>query len=217
MKLFLFTCILSLFLSLSFVYARKHQDLFEYYTNKQFDKLATRLEQLEDNAQNDPEVLFFNTVLTDNGDSAFQIYERLYIQSLGRVKNLAAEKLAEYYYARGFYIKSSEYEKFAKTYIPIKTSEVLKSGDNNIETEIELKPKSTYKIQVGAFGVIDNANDLAEFLRGKNLEVSVVNREVGENNLFCVWVEGGSDFISTEDIANDIKKKYQLSYRIVKP
>jgi hypothetical protein len=217
MKLFLFTCILFLFLSLSFVSAQKHQDLFEYYTNNQFDDLATRIEQLEDNAQNDPEVLFFSTVLTDNGDTAFSIYERLFIQSHGLVKKLAAEKLAEYYYARGFYVKSSEYVKYAKTFIPVKTTGVVKSGDNTNEKKTELKSKSIYKIQVGAFGVIDNANDLAGFLRGKKLEVSVVTRKVGGNNLFCVWVEGGSDFKNSEDIAVEIKKKYKLSYQIVKP
>ena len=217
MKLILFTCFLSLCLSFSIVSAQKHQDLFEYYENKQIDKLTTRIQQLKNNAQNDPEVMFFSTVLTDNGDAAFSIYERLFIQSRGIVKNLAAEKLAEFYYARGFYIKSSEYEKFAKTYIPLKTIEVVKSGDNTREKKIEQRSKSIYKIQVGAFSVIDNANDLAGFLRGKKMEVSVVTRKVGGNNLYCVWVEGGSDFKSTEDIAVEIKKKYKLSYRIVKP
>ncbi|MHA1988896.1 MAG: hypothetical protein ACW98D_19940, partial [Promethearchaeota archaeon] len=112
------------------VSAQNHLDLFEYYANKQIDKLETRVQQLEKNLKNDPEVLFFSTVLTDNGDKAFSIYERLFIQSHGPLKNLAAEKLAEYYYARGFYIKSKEYEKYAKTYIPVKTTEPLKSGDN---------------------------------------------------------------------------------------
>ena len=105
------------------------------------------------------------------------------------IKKLAAEKLAEYYYALGFYIKSSEYAKFAKTYIPVKTTEIVKSGDNYSENKIELRSKSIYKIQVGAFGVIDNAKDLASFLKGKKWEVSVVTRKVGGTNLFCVWVK----------------------------
>jgi hypothetical protein len=196
------------------VSAQNHLDLFEYYANKQIDKLEIRVQQLEKNLKNDPEVLFFSTVLTDNGDKAFSIYERLFIQSHGPLKNLAAEKLAEYYYARGFYIKSKEYEKYAKTYIPVKTTEPLKSGDNNKESN---RSGSIYKIQVGAFGVIENANDLAGYLQGKKLEVSVVNRNVSGSMLYCVWVEGGSDFKNTENIAKEIKKKYQLSYRIVKP
>jgi hypothetical protein len=217
MKIFFLTLILSLFLSTSILFAQEHQDLFEYYANRQIDKLETRIEQLGNIAQNDPEVLFFRTILTNNGDNAFLIYERLFKQSRGPLKKLVAEKLAEYYYARGFYIKSSKFENIAKAYIPVKTTEKIKSGDNIRESKIERSTKSIYKIQVGAFSVIENANDLASFLKGKKLEVSVVNRNVSGNNLYCVWVEGGSSFESTENIAKEINKRYQLSYRIVKP
>ncbi len=217
MKIFFLTLILSLLFSISILPAQEHQDLFEYYANRQIDKLETRIEQLGNIAHNDPEVLFFSTVLINNGDNAFSIYERLFKQSRGPLKNLVAEKLAEYYYARGFYVKSSEFENIAKTYIPVKTTEKIKSGDNIREYKTERSTKSIYKIQVGAFSVIENANELASFLKGKKLEVSVVNRNVSGNNLYCVWVEGGSSFESTENIAKEIKKKYQLSYRIVKP
>ena len=217
MKSFLFTWILSLIFSLSVVSAQKHQELFDYYATKQIDKLTSRVKQLDNSTQNDPEVLFFTTVLNDNGDNAFTIYERLFIQSHGLLKNFAAEKLAEYYYALGFYVKSAEYRKFVKTYIPVKTIEVVKSGDNTKESKTEHSTNSIYKIQVGAFGVVENANDLARFLKGEKLEVSVVNRNVSGSILYCVWVEGGVDFEKTEYIAEGIKKKYQLSYRIVKP
>jgi len=217
MKILLITFILSFFLSNSIVSAQKHQDLFDFYANKQIDKLESRIQQLANIANDDQEVLFFRTVLSDNGDTAFSIYEQLFIQSHGPLKKLVSEKLAEYYYARGFYIKSSEYEKIALTYIPLKTTEVLKSGDNIIKSRSEPDTKPIYKIQVGAFGIIENANDLAGFLQGKKLEVNVVSRNVGGNTLYCVWVEGASSFESTENIAEEIKEKYQLSYRIVQP
>lgn len=217
MKLFIFTWILFLLISNSILSAQKHQELFDYYANRQIDKLEIRIKKLNDSTQNDLEVLFFSTVLADNGDNAFSIYERIFGQSRGPLKNLAAEKLAEYYYARGFYVKSSDFKNIAITYIPIKTTEDIISGDNTIESKIEQSTKSIYMIQVGAFGVVDNANDLASFLKGKKVNVSVVSRNVGGNNLYCVWVEGGSDFKSTENIAEKIKKKYQLSYRIIKP
>lgn len=217
MKSFLFTWILSFLFSISSVSAQKHQDLYDYYASKQFDKLNSRVKQLEKNTQNDAEVLFFKTVLNDNGDNAFSVYERLFIQSRGILKKLSAEKLSQYYYARGFYVKSAEYERFAATYIPVKTTEVVKSGDNTKERKTEQSTPSIYKIQVGAFGVVENANDLASFLKSKKLEASVVNRNIGGNILYCVWVEGGSDIKKTENIAKDIKKKYQLSYRIIKP
>jgi hypothetical protein len=217
MKLFFLTLVLSLILSISIVYAQKHQDLFKYYENRQIDKLEIRIQKLGNTGQNDPEILFFSTVLSDNGDNAFAVYERLFKQSEGPLKNLVAQKLAEYYYARGFYVKSSEFKNIANTYIPVKTTEEIKSGDNTRESHNEQRIASIYKIQVGAFGVRENANDLASFIKGKKLEVSVVTRNVDGKNLYCVWVEGGSNLGSTEKIAEDIKKKYHLSYRIVKP
>jgi len=217
MKLFFSTLILSLVFSISTVSAQQHRDLFEYYGNRQVDKLKNRIQQLGNTSQNDSEILFFRTVLTDNGDNAFSVYDRLFKQSHGPLRNLIAGKLAEYYYARGFYVKSSEFENIAKAYIPVKTTDETKSGDNIEESKTERSTASIYKIQVGAFGIIDNANDLANFLEGKKLEVTVVSRNVSGKILYCVWVEGGSNFNSTEEIAEEIKKKYQLSYRIVKP
>jgi hypothetical protein len=176
-----------------------------------------RIGELEDTIQNDPELLFFKTILSDNGDNAFQIYERLFKQSSSPLKNLSAQKLSEYYFARGFYVKSSEYKKIAKTYIPIKTSEDIKSGDNSKKNTREKIGTSIYKIQVGAFGVRENADDLVSFLKGKNLDANIVDRIVDGTRLYCVWVEGAANLESTERIAEDIKMKYRLSYRIVEP
>jgi hypothetical protein len=69
---------------------------------------------------------------------------------------------------------------------------------------------------VGAFSVIKNARDLVQFLKGKNILADVVERKVGANNLFCVWVKGKKNFEETEKIAKDIKKNYKLSYRIIR-
>jgi hypothetical protein len=217
MKSILIILFLFFYLAHSAVSAQKHQDLFTYYKNRQIEKLESRIQQLKNADQTDPEILFFSTVLSENGQSAFTVYDRLYKQSKGPLKNLAAEKLAEYYFARGFYVKSSEYKNIAKTYIPVKTIEESKVGDNKKVRKTDQKDTSIYKIQVGAFGVRENAKDLASFLRGKKMVVSVVTREVDGKDLYCVWVTGGSSLESTEDMAEEIKKKYRLSYRILKP
>jgi hypothetical protein len=217
MRLIFTILILSFSLFNSIVSAQKHQDLFDYYSSKQIENLELRIKQLEGSGNNDPELQFFRAVISDNGDNAFQIYERLFKQSEGPLKNLTAQKLAEYYYARGFYIRSSEYEKIAKTYIPVKTTESVKTGDNTNNYKAKKPTTPIYQIQVGAFGVRKNADDLARFLGNKKLRVSVVNREVDGTDLFCVWVEGKSNLDDTEKVANEIKKKYSLSYRIIKP
>ena len=217
MRLSFYILIISSFLCLSVVSAQIHQDLYTYYLNRQINKLEERLTQLEKTSKNHPEILFFRTALSDNGDDAFNVYERLFIQSKGPLKNLSAQKLSEYYFARGFYVKSSEYKKIAKTYIPVKTTESANSGDNIVENKTETRTTSTYNIQVGAFGIRDNADELADYLKGKQVKVSVVKREIDGKQLYCVWVEGGSDLDSTKDIADELKRKYRLSYRILKP
>jgi hypothetical protein len=217
MRLFTFILLLSILLQIPSVFAQKHQDLFTYYSNRKIDQLETRLKQLENVNQNEPEILFFRTILSDDGENAFNVYDRLFKASKGPLKNLAAQKLAEYYYGRGFYVKSSEYKNIAKTYIPLKTSEEPKSGDNTKEYKIEPRSTSIYKIQVGAFGVRENANDLAEYLKDKKLDVSVVRREIDGKVLYCVWVDGESSIDQTEKVAEEIKKNFRLSYRIMKP
>jgi hypothetical protein len=63
----------------------------------------------------------------------------------------------------------------------------------------------------------NNANDLAEVLGKKNIEVEVVKREINDNTLYCVWIKGNDDYTMTKDIAEDIKSRYKLTYRILKP
>ena len=217
MRVFVTILIVSHIIFISVVAAQKHQDLFNFYTNKQIQELESRVQELENLKLADPEILFFKTVLSDNGDNAVAVYEKLHKESKGSLKNLTAQKLAEYYYARGFYVRSSEYKKIAKTYIPVKTTEYSNSGDNTSEYKTERQQTSIYKIQVGAFGVKENAIDLAEYLKKKKLTVNVVNREVDGTTLHCVWVEGRSSLEDTEEMAKEIKRKYRLSYRILKP
>jgi hypothetical protein len=217
MRVFLLNLFLSFTLIISNLFAQQYPDLFNYYANHQIDLLREKLQQSEYLDDNHPEILFFRTVFSDNGDNALSVYERLFNQSMGPLKNLTAQKLSEYYFARGFYVKSSEYKNIAKAYIPVKTSEKIITGDNKIEKKTEEQRASIYKIQVGAFGVRENADDLTVYLKGKNLDVNVVRREINGSILFCVWVEGESDIAGTEELAKEIKEKYDLSYRIVKP
>ena len=72
-------------------------------------------------------------------------------------------------------------------------------------------------IQVGAFGVMQNADDLVQFLKKKTVKANVVKRSIGGVELYCVWIPGKDNYDATEDIARDIKRKYQLSYRIIIP
>ena len=51
MKLFIITWILFLLISNSILSAQKHQELFDYYANRQIDKLEIRIKKLNDSTQ----------------------------------------------------------------------------------------------------------------------------------------------------------------------
>jgi hypothetical protein len=201
----------------NYSYAQKHADLFVFYQNQQLNKLENRLRELENNKTNDPEIEFFKTIFTDKGENAIKVYEDLLKKSKTPLKNLLAEKISDYYYALGFYVRAGEYKKISQTNFPMQTKVIEKTVDSKNEDNTRDKSKSKYVIQVGAFGVWQNANDLAQFLEKKTIKANVVKRSIGGADLYCVWIPGNDNYDATEGIAKEIKRKYQLSYRIIIP
>lgn len=213
------TFLLIPFVLYSSLTAQPNEDLVSYYKNKQFDKLQTRLDEIEKKGGENNETRFFRTALTANGSEAIKIYLELFEKSGSPLKNLLAIKLYQYYYARGFYIKATEYQKLAQKNFPVKREVAVEPVDN-INKEVENREKTAkqiYMIQVGAFSVSQNANELASFFRNKKYNVNVVKRIIAGKELYCVWINGESEYGATEKIARDIKNKYQSTYRIVEP
>ncbi len=217
MKIHIIISLIFLVVLYNYSYAQKHADLFGFYQDRQLNKLENRLQELEKNKTNDPEIEFFKTILTDNGENAIKVYENLLKKSEIPLKNLLAEKISDYYYALGFYVRAGEYKKISQTNFPARTKVIEKAVDSKNEDNTGGKLKSKYMIQVGAFGVLQNADDLAQFLKKKTIEAIVVKRSIGGAELYCVWIQGKDNYDATEGIAREIKRKYQLSYRIIIP
>ena len=217
MKYHLISLVILPFILFSSIFAQKYPELFQYYKERQLLQLQNRIDALVKSDPGNEEVQFFNAYFLENGEDALVVYEDLFKKSYSPLKNLIADKISDYNYARGFYVKAEEYKKLSLTLFPAKTKEEKKIADN-IQKETGVNSQgSHYMIQVGAFGVTENADDLAQSLREKNLAVEVVNRMIGGRNLYCVWVVGDEGLKKTEDLAREIKQKYNLSYRIIKP
>ncbi len=197
--------------------SQNYDDLFILYKNKKLERLQARLGELEKRGLNDPEIAFFKTIFKDNGEEAIKVYQELYGTSGGKVKNLMAEKISEYYFAQGYYVKAQEYKRLAAQEFQVKTKENSKDVDNNNLKKVSPDDHPKYIIQVGAFGVEKNADDLADVLRRKKINVKVVDRNINGKTLYCVWIEGDQDYSSTKSIAENIKAKYKITYRILKP
>jgi hypothetical protein len=201
----------------NYSYAQKHADLFAFYQERQLNKLENRLRELEKNNTTDPEIEFFKTIFTDNGKNAIKVYEKIWEKSETPLKYLLAEKISDYYYALGFYVRAGEYKKISQINFPAQPKVIDKAVDSKTEDSIGDKTKPKYMIQVGAFGVWQNADDLAQFLKRKKIEASVVKRSIGGAELYCVWIPGNDNYDAAEGIAKEIERKYQLSYRIIIP
>jgi len=197
--------------------AQSFNRLLHYYRQHQVPEFKEEAQKIDQEAiRQNPDLEFFYILLQDNAESALAGYERLFKDGSPRVKYLAAEKLNEYHYARGYYITASEYEKYL-----VKNEGILL--ENSEEKEIVRSSSKTpaqddvaFHIQVGAFSHRDNANQLSEMLTTQNISSKIILRTVGNNQLFCVWIEGKPTLDQTMEYANQIKERYDLNFRIIK-
>ena len=93
--------------------------------------------------------------------------------------------------------------------------------EHNVIEEGETKtiPESKtakYYVQVGAFSLKENAEQRIRFLKIQNISSSVVEREVNNSTLYCVWIPGKESIDETLAFANEIKQKYALDFQIKK-
>lgn len=191
--------------------------LLKYYQEHNIEAFRSEAQKIDREAlEQAPDLEFFYTLLNENGEEALSEYERLYKSGSPRVRYLAAEKLMEYHYARGYYITASEYEKYLIKHEKI----ILNDGEEKeiIRTNPTENKRNDmeYFIQVGAFSHRDNARQLSEMLKTQNVNCTIVLRTINERQLFCVWIEGKATLDQTMEYANRIRERYDLNFRIIK-
>jgi hypothetical protein len=195
------------FLVLISAQAQDTQNLYDLYNQKKFAELNQKVSILTKKYPNNIEIRFFKTIMIEDGDKAFKIYEELYKSAQGTLKTYIAQKIADYFYAMGYYVKASEYQRVATS---VRRKEPQQQTVNPAAS-------SELIIQVGAFKFIENAQYLQKILQSHNITSRVVKREIESKTLYCVWLDGKSNFEETRDYAENIKKKLNLQYRIFKP
>ncbi len=198
--------------------AQDFSELYALYQQKDFITLQQKTQQIADQYPDKDEVQFFKALFLENGDEAIKIYEQLYPRAVGILKTKLSEKLTQYYYARGLYVRAAEFDKTpAATTTSAPSSVPIISNTDNAPTAkpIDIK-KGNYIIQVGAFGEEENARQLQNSLHQQKINSQIVKRIVNERNLYCVWVTGGNSLDETLRIADKIKNRFKLEYRILK-
>ena len=190
-------------------------ELYDLYENKNMNQLYKKTEEFYQKYPQNNEIKFFKALFMEDGDEALKVYLELFNNSQGRLKSLIAGKIAEFYYAKGFYVKASEYSKVAKN--RPEYSQESKDSDS-IDTNQSTQPvQSGLVIQVGAFKFKENAQYLQNVLKSHQILSRLVAREIGGKTLYCVWIDGKSNFEETRELAEYINQKFNLKYRIFKP
>ena len=158
------------------------RELAVLYENQQFSKLKEYYEksQISDSGWKE----FIGALFEDNADSAIMMYASVYKSNQDKVlRKFVVERIADYYYARGYY----------------KTSERLQKDKRFLEelvsSQREPEPTNTvgYGVQVGAFGNYENALTLKNEMLKKNRNVSIVNKKSDGENLYLVVIGKYSD------------------------
>lgn len=204
-----------LFLLLIFytqVFTQSVNDIYQLYLNKEYIALKEKLVTVKASLPK-AEQLFFETLYIKDAEKAFQVYKELFTKNDGKVKYFSAERLKDYYYAKGYYSTASDYERYL-----VEHRELIESNTYEIYREVEQSPEDTDKfyIQVGAFGLEENARQMQNMLKTQKIESKIINREVRSKKLYCVWIPGKDEFSDTLKYANELKQKYHLDFNIMK-
>ena len=184
-----------------------NKNLFTLYENQDFEVLKTEIDKLDKNKSKSAEIEFLNTIFLQNGEEALKIYLKLFENSYGDFKSIVSKKLTDYYYAKGYYLTASKYQKYL-----VESTNTKPTKQKNISTKAKQKK---YIIQLGAFGLEDNAAQLQKMLQTQNLYTRIENRNINGKSLHCVWLDGKNGFSETLEFAEKIKEKYYLQYRIL--
>ncbi len=206
------------FIVLDQLTAQDFSELYAMYQQKNFSALQQKTQQLAGQYPQQDEIRFFQALFFENGEEAVKIYEQLYLRATGALKNELSKKLSQYYYARGLYVRAAEFDKTPA--VPGLIPSVAVPHISNTAGKPAAKPiqdrEKNYIIQVGAFGEEENARQLQQSLQAQKFESRIVERVVNERNLYCVWVNGGNSLDETLRLADKIKNRCKLEYRILK-
>ncbi|MGD9898433.1 MAG: SPOR domain-containing protein [Calditrichaceae bacterium] len=212
--IFIFILLLSGFVD---GHAQNTNQLTELYEQHDFDLLKENIGGIEGSYTKTPEYKFFKAVFIENGEEAQKEYKYVFDYGKGRIKYLAAYKMMDYYFARGYYNTAETYQKYIldNEFSPV-TNVDMEGDSKDPGSPPSENGKDEVFIQVGAFGYRENAVQLMDMLSTQNIDSKIIEREINDKKLFCVWINGLENLDDTLKFANEIKEKYDLDFRIIK-
>lgn len=141
---------------------------------------------------------FLKAYYTRDAALTISTYERLYLESKNEdIRFLATQKLYEYYYSLGYYLKA----------------EKLKRGKNTTRVAVSASGGSErFALQYGVFSSEANARQLKEKIAAMVQNKVYLKRDyLNEKTIFRVYVGDFLSYLSAEKIKMKLKEKHNIS------
>jgi hypothetical protein len=206
----------------------------DLWRNENVDSLQSLLPALSAKFPNKPEILFFQAVFETNGEHAAKIYEALLVKY---PNNIFADECQ-------YRLIQSDYAAAAYQNIPVRL-ELLKknypqskfikraeecfsysdSGSAKVQGNVTIQVKNEsnskallkkFRLQVGAFSQLKNAEDLKETLSKQGYaDIELSEKTVNDKKLILVWMGAFDSREEAKKAGEGLKTKLQISYTVV--
>jgi len=224
-KLFILIIVFNIFILDS--YSQDLKLLMNYADTNQFDKLEEAIKKLKGKEKETVALLYLKALIENDADKALAIYNKI-IESDS--ESITAERslwrVAQYYYIKGLYMKSSDVlrqiiDNFPGTLYARKAKEELNIinevfGEKDKQIIKPYKEEGKFVVQLGAFGNKQNAEKLIKFLNERGYNNVRINTEVIVGRpLYKVWFGNFDNETSAKRYGELIKQKLRIDYIIV--
>lgn len=200
--------------------------------NGKADEVRNELIGLKEKYSDDPSVMFLEGVLTENGQKAVVIYQKVvdeYPDS--KYADAALYRIYSYYYALGLYEAATEklnklitdypnspYIKIAKqNQLPV-NPEITQEDDTDVtqqKKEDVVGDDYKFTIQAGAFSKIENAESLQLKFEKSGIFSEIKDKLVAGTTFHVVYVGKFVTENDAESFLKTINDKFELSGRVI--
>jgi tetratricopeptide (TPR) repeat protein len=200
--------------------------------NGEADEVRNELIGLKEKYSGDPSVMFLEGVLTENGQKAVVIYQKVvdeYPDS--KYADAALYRIYSYYYALGLYEAATEklnklitdypnspYIKIAKqNQLPV-NPEITQEDETEVTQQKNEDVKETdykFTIQAGAFSNIENAESLQLKFEKSGIFSEIKDKLVAGTTFHVVYVGKFVNENDAESFLKTINDNFQLSGRVI--
>ena len=200
--------------------------------NGKADEVRNELVGLKERYSDDPSVMFLEGVLTENGQKAVVIYQKVVVEYPdSKYADAALYRIYSYYYALGLYESATEklnklitdypkspYIKIAKqNQLPV-NPEITQEDETNITQQKNEDVKGAdykFTIQAGAFSKIENAESLQLKFEKSGIFSEIKDKLVAGTSFHVVYVGKFVTENDAESFLKTINAKFELSGRVI--